>query len=286
MSSSSPIDVLRSAARCAVCGEGFDPEAWIARHTEDEADLHEECCVTAGPCRPVTAHDEVAVPPDVEPYVPFTAFDPELHADCGPEEPCQQAQHRTCAYPEDVHGAHDLDACEDALVEDEEDEVEDRPEPDLLVCSDCAVWHANGDSSGIDDPEREYEVRRARLLAGRSITTGDEAGFSWSRCGACGTTLGGDRHEAWLLPPHHRGEVCRCGGIIRFLGGQWVHIQTDLAHCAGGLTPAQPAELDEARSCTICGEEAVEVDPGSGLYRHADPTDAHGLFRSHLVRLA
>lgn len=72
---------------------------------------------------------------------------------------------------------------------------------DIEVCVDCASWIANGDTTGIGDPEREAEVRAsARIPEGHhvALTCSDECegGFSWSPCGACGSRLGGDRHPA------------------------------------------------------------------------------------------
>jgi len=63
------------------------------------------------------------------------------------------------------------------------------------VCVDCAMWHANGDTSGIDDPEREARVRRMRDV----IVIGEPCGFSSSSCDACRDSRGGDRFEASFL---------------------------------------------------------------------------------------
>jgi len=68
---------------------------------------------------------------------------------------------------------------------------------DMLICIDCAMLHANADTSGIDSPEREAEV-----LAGLNdypfVIVGEPHGFSWSACDTCGSRLGGDRFTATL----------------------------------------------------------------------------------------
>jgi len=71
---------------------------------------------------------------------------------------------------------------------------------DIRICVDCACYHANGDTTGIESAEREAEVIAARMLApGEHIAVGDSDGFSWSSCDACGSDLGGDRFSATLF---------------------------------------------------------------------------------------
>lgn len=65
---------------------------------------------------------------------------------------------------------------------------------EVSMCPDCACWHANGDASGIDNPEREAAVCGVQ---GRWVVGGYE-GFSWSRCDACHDTRGGDRFSGWF----------------------------------------------------------------------------------------
>ena len=60
------------------------------------------------------------------------------------------------------------------------------------------VVAANGDWSGIDDPARIAEVE-AGIQSYSVIAVGDVFGFSWSPCHACGTRLGGDRFEAFVI---------------------------------------------------------------------------------------
>jgi hypothetical protein len=90
----------------------------------------------------------------------------------------------------------------------------------IMVCTDCLVWHANGDTTGIDDEEREREVRAQVGIpenyhvavghlhtvedCGQDVVDGvadcpyEEATFSWKPCDACGTRLGGDRFPAMM----------------------------------------------------------------------------------------
>jgi hypothetical protein len=63
-----------------------------------------------------------------------------------------------------------------------------------LICSDCAMWHANADSSGMD-AETEARVR----AVGGHWVVGDHVGFSWHRCDSCGSWLGGDRFVGSVL---------------------------------------------------------------------------------------
>jgi hypothetical protein len=74
---------------------------------------------------------------------------------------------------------------------------------EIEVCVDCASLIANGDTTGIDDPEREAEVlAQAGIPEGWHVALDCpedcEGGFSWSPCGACRSPLGGDRHPAVL----------------------------------------------------------------------------------------
>jgi hypothetical protein len=68
---------------------------------------------------------------------------------------------------------------------------------DMLICIDCAMLHANADTSGIDSPEREAEVF-AGLNKHPFIIVGDGWGFSNHPCDACGSRLAGDRYTATL----------------------------------------------------------------------------------------
>ena len=68
----------------------------------------------------------------------------------------------------------------------------------MNICVDCAMLHANGDLTGIDNPEREAEVL-AGLTNYPFLAVGDHEGFSWSGCDACGSKLGGDRFSAEVI---------------------------------------------------------------------------------------
>jgi hypothetical protein len=61
------------------------------------------------------------------------------------------------------------------------------------ICVDCAIWQANGDASGMD----EATESRVRAVQGNWVV-GDDWGFSWSRCDACGDSRGGDRFSAMV----------------------------------------------------------------------------------------
>lgn len=73
------------------------------------------------------------------------------------------------------------------------------------VCDDCALWHSNADVSGIEDPDRVAEVKAADRHF--IVDCGEEAefctAFSWSRCDACGTSMGGSRHRAFVEVAHN-----------------------------------------------------------------------------------
>lgn len=77
---------------------------------------------------------------------------------------------------------------------------------EINVCVDCTLLIANGectDSDGNDIAERVAEAQTAIWgdAAGRIVLTlDDEPFFSWSDCGGCGSTLGGDRMKAVVLP--------------------------------------------------------------------------------------
>lgn len=63
------------------------------------------------------------------------------------------------------------------------------------ICLDCAMWHANGDTSGIDDAEREAVVRAVSGL----WVVGEPSGFAFHRCESCHDYRGGDRFHAETL---------------------------------------------------------------------------------------
>lgn len=69
------------------------------------------------------------------------------------------------------------------------------------ICDDCAMWHANADLSGVDDPERVAEVQACDSMF--AVDCGDESefcdAFSTAPCDACRTRLAGSRHRAFLI---------------------------------------------------------------------------------------
>jgi hypothetical protein len=79
---------------------------------------------------------------------------------------------------------------------------------EIEVCVDCLVWFANGDLSGIDNPERELEVITAvGIDEGYDVVPGDydsEPSFSHSPCDACRNPQGGTRVPAVMIQrlPH------------------------------------------------------------------------------------
>jgi len=67
----------------------------------------------------------------------------------------------------------------------------------MKICVDCAMVHANGDTSGV--PEELLPAVLEGLNRYPFLAVGDECGFSWKACDACGSTLGGDRLEATII---------------------------------------------------------------------------------------
>ena len=64
------------------------------------------------------------------------------------------------------------------------------------ICVDCAMFHANNDTSGMDEDTFTRVVQGA---TGYRIVVGGDAGFSWQWCDACDSPLGGDRCNAVFL---------------------------------------------------------------------------------------
>lgn len=77
---------------------------------------------------------------------------------------------------------------------------------DVTMCVDCAMWHANGDTSGMS---AETEQRVTGADPGGWVIVGEPDGFSWRACDLCGTTLGGDRVTGWVDPRDPEPEVTR-----------------------------------------------------------------------------
>ena len=77
---------------------------------------------------------------------------------------------------------------------------------DLWLCVDCTMVAVNGDSTGIEDDEREAEVCAAveamgpHLVPNSDSETGEgQDEFSWRPCDCCGSSLGGARERFALL---------------------------------------------------------------------------------------
>ena len=77
-----------------------------------------------------------------------------------------------------------------------------RKSVEVHICTDCAMWCANGDTSGMD-VETETRVTEAfdrQSEQGYTVVMGTEfVEFSMSRCDVCRSPLGGSRFEAHLL---------------------------------------------------------------------------------------
>jgi hypothetical protein len=75
------------------------------------------------------------------------------------------------------------------------------------ICADCLLWWANGDLSGIEDPDRIFVVMTAAGIdEGYDVVPGETEGFfSKSPCDSCQSPLGGQRYTATMvsqLPLH------------------------------------------------------------------------------------
>lgn len=84
--------------------------------------------------------------------------------------------------------------------------------PDLRICTDCAMFAANGevfDSDGNDVTDQHAELFEAAWDGWRDATTGrfphlvvngdDEPSFGTSPCDGCDSPLAGDRYGASLI---------------------------------------------------------------------------------------
>lgn len=69
-------------------------------------------------------------------------------------------------------------------------------------CSDCLVWVANADDSGMTD-ERAAEVVTGVTEWNDAgyylVPEGKERGFSMTKCEVCKSPLGGDRFEMYAI---------------------------------------------------------------------------------------
>ena len=71
----------------------------------------------------------------------------------------------------------------------------------IMICNDCASWHANADLSGVDDETRIAEVKAFPDSLAVDCGENEEYCDTFSKypCEACGTRLAGHRHRAFLL---------------------------------------------------------------------------------------
>lgn len=73
---------------------------------------------------------------------------------------------------------------------------------DILVCVDCILFLANGETTEHTTPESVAISQDVQwpLADGWRLVPGSAAqGFSWSSCDGCGCTFGGERHEAHAM---------------------------------------------------------------------------------------
>jgi hypothetical protein len=77
---------------------------------------------------------------------------------------------------------------------------------EIVVCADCAIVIANGDTSGLEDPEAHLARMDATLPADGHVVitctgeTCDTGPFRTDTCGACGAYITTDQwHDAAIL---------------------------------------------------------------------------------------
>lgn len=77
---------------------------------------------------------------------------------------------------------------------------------DLWLCVDCLMVACNGDTSGIEDDERAFEVNEAVAAMGNHLVPNfdseSEEGireFSSCGCDCCGSRLAGSMHRFAIL---------------------------------------------------------------------------------------
>ena len=91
---------------------------------------------------------------------------------------------------------------------------------ELLVCTDCALFIANGDlpsaTYGTDEDDDRVIVGAQRWQDWQ-LHMGDSENdhtFSWSWCDHCHSTLGGPRHHAVAMRPNTDAVHCdKCGTV-------------------------------------------------------------------------
>lgn len=77
---------------------------------------------------------------------------------------------------------------------------------EISVCVDCCLLFETGEVHDADGNDITADVAGGVMsnwgeASGRIVmSSDDEPGFSWSKCEGCGSTLGGDRMKAVVLP--------------------------------------------------------------------------------------
>jgi hypothetical protein len=64
---------------------------------------------------------------------------------------------------------------------------------EILLCADCAIVIANGDSSGIEDADTHLAKMDAHLAGYAVVTEEADLGFHADTCGGCGDYLATDQ---------------------------------------------------------------------------------------------
>lgn len=77
------------------------------------------------------------------------------------------------------------------------------------VCSACVNAIASDCFDGLTDKE-EAIIRQGIhrwSLKGYWLAIGNDLGFTWQSCDCCGSTLGGDKHELFIMPCLYRDRI-------------------------------------------------------------------------------
>lgn len=75
---------------------------------------------------------------------------------------------------------------------------------DLWVCCDCIMMIANGDlptgsDADVEDFQEAFDIACEREAPYQWVAGSEENEFSWRHCDCCHSSLGGSRHEAYLI---------------------------------------------------------------------------------------
>jgi hypothetical protein len=70
---------------------------------------------------------------------------------------------------------------------------------EIHICNDCAMWHANGDLTMIEDIDRVAEIKACNAPVIVDPEDDEDCySYFYSPCGACGSRRLGTRTRAWL----------------------------------------------------------------------------------------